>query len=117
MFLRDWTHFDKVWTLEHCVLSRMVVDKLWASERRFVVKIGKKGYPTDFFDPEYKVVMTDSTFFLSKMGMTAGKIGKKGHPKDFFDPEYNLVLADFTVFLSKTEMTAGVFHVNLKIMQ
>ena len=73
------------------------------------VKIGKKGYPTDFFDPEYKVVLTDSTFFWSKMGMTAGKIGKKGHPKDFFDPEYNVVLTDFTFFWLKTGMTAGGF--------
>ena len=78
--------------------SKMVVDKLWALERRFVVKIGKKGYPTDFFDPEYKVVMTDSTFFLSKMGMTAGKIGKKGQPKYFLDPKFKVVLTDFTFF-------------------
>lgn len=35
-------------------------------------KIGKKGHPKDFFDPEYNVVLTDFTFFLLKTGMTAG---------------------------------------------
>ena len=65
------------------------------------VKIGKKGYPTDFFDPEYSALLTDSTFCLNKMGMTAGKIKKKGHPKYFFDPEYKVVLTDFKFFYQK----------------
>ena len=40
--------------------------------RDFFVKNWKKGHPIDFFGPSYSVVLTELTFFLPNMGLTAG---------------------------------------------